>query len=55
MNDNQFGFRKNKSTIDAALKCVNDIYINDNLKLVTSAIFIDYKKASGSISHILFT
>ena len=51
MNDNQFGFRKNKSTIDAALKFVNDIYINDNQKLVTSTIFIDYKKAFDSISH----
>ena len=51
MHENQFGFRKNKSTIDAAFKFVNDIYNNENKKLITSAIFIDYKKAFDSISH----
>ena len=51
MNNNQYGFRKNKSTIDAAFKFVNDLYSNDNNKLITSAVFIDYKKAFDSISH----
>ena len=50
LNDSQYGFRKNKSTIDA-FKFVNDLYINDNSKLITSAIFIDYKKAFDAISH----
>ena len=44
-------FGKNRSTIDAAFKFVNDLYSNDNQKLITSAIFIDYKKAFDSISH----
>ena len=51
MSDNQFGFRKNKSTIDAAFKFVNDLYSNDNKKLITSAIFIDYKKAFDSNTY----
>ena len=56
LNDNQFGFRKNKSTIGAAFKFVNDISSNNNKKTITSAIFIDYKKAFDSISHdILLT
>ena len=51
ITDNQFGFRKNKSTIDASSKFVNALYSNENKKLITSAIFIDYKKAFDSISH----
>ena len=51
MNDNQYGFRKNKSTTDAAFRFVNDLYSNENQKLLSSAIFIDYKKAFDSISH----
>ena len=51
ISDNQFGFRKKKSTIDAAFKFVNALYSNDNKKLITSAVFIDYKKAFDSISH----
>ena len=51
INDNQYGFRKNKSTTDAALKLVNDLYSYENTKLITSAIFVDYKKAFYSISH----
>ena len=44
-------FVKKKSTIDAAFKFVNALYSNENKKLITSAIFIDYKKAFDSISH----
>ena len=51
LDDNQNGFRKNRSRIDAALKFVHDLYSNDNSKLITSAIFMDYKKAFDSISH----
>ena len=51
LSDNQYGYRKKKSTIDAAFKFVNDLYSNNNLKLITSTIFIDYKKAFDSISN----
>ena len=51
MNDNQYGFHKNKSTTDTAFRFVNDLYSNENKKLLSSAIFIDYKKAFNSISH----
>ena len=42
LSDNQFGFRKHKSTSDAAFTFVNDTYSNNNRQLVSSAKFIDY-------------
>ena len=51
LSPKQYGFRKGKSTIDASFMFVYNIYSNENVKQITSAIFIDYKKAFDSISQ----
>lgn len=47
----QFGFREGKSTDDAIMKLISEIYkcLNDREKILS--IFIDFQKAFDSISH----
>ena len=50
LNDNQFGFQKNKNTSDAILEFLDNSYdsLNDNNFLMT--IFLDFSKAFDTIS-----
>lgn len=47
----QFGFREGKSTEDAIMKLISEVYkcLNDKEKILS--IFIDFQKAFDSISH----
>ena len=49
--DVQFGFRKGKSTFDALLKLVNEIYDSLNSRNHMLSIFVDLKKAFDTVSH----
>lgn len=53
--DNQFGFRKNKSTEEALLSVKEEIIENFENRLFTVGVFLDFRKAFDSIKHhILF-
>jgi hypothetical protein len=49
----QFGFREGKSTEDAFLKVVTEIYDGVNSGNKTAAMFIDIKKAFDSVDHVI--
>ena len=49
--DVQSGFRKGKSTFDALLKLVNEIYDSLNSRNFMMSIFVDLKKAFDTVSH----
>ena len=51
LNQNQGGFRKNKSTISTTAKFIDDILLGMNDKQYTVAAFIDLKKAFDTINH----
>lgn len=51
--DNQFGFRQNRSTIDAITKFTTDISKSLNEKQSTLAIFLDLSKAFDTIDHAI--
>ena len=52
-NKNQYGFRSNKSTTQAMLSLLRDVYSSlDNENLYFS-IFLDLKKAFDSVSHTI--
>ncbi len=47
----QFGFRRNRSTVEATMKLLNYVYGElDNGSCVFS-LFVDFKKAFDSVSH----
>jgi hypothetical protein len=47
----QFGFREGRSTDDALLKFTSEIFESLNYSLLTSALFIDIKKAFDCVDH----
>ena len=51
LNQNQGGFRKNRSTISTTAKFIDDILLGMNEKQYTEATFIDLKKAFDTINH----
>lgn len=50
ISNNQFGFRRGKSTEDAVLNLTNTIVNNHNSKLKTIGIFLDLSKAFDTVS-----
>lgn len=57
INDNniisqkQFGFIKNKSTVNCIAKLCKDLYQNMNINNLTCCVFLDFSKAFDSVSH----
>ena len=51
LSDNQFGFRKQRSTSHAVSQVLNQIYTNINRSTVTCAIYLDFSKAFNSVQH----
>lgn len=51
LNDNQYGFRSNRSTTLALIDLVEEITNNIDKKRHTMGIFIDLKKALDTIDH----
>ena len=51
LSDNQFGFRKQRSTVHAVSQVLNQIYTNINRSAVTAAIYLDFSKAFNSVQH----
>ena len=51
LNNNQFGFVKNKSTSQAVLKLITDLYDNVDRKNISQLLYIDYRKAFDTIDH----
>jgi len=51
LNQNQYGFQKNLSTIHAILDAVNQIANNIKQKKLTGLIFLDLIKAFETVSH----
>ena len=47
----QFGFTKNKSTLDAIIKLTDSIYDALDSKKFSMSVFIDYRKAFDTINH----
>ena len=48
----QHGFRKNKSTISAIAQLLNDIYTHINRGVNPYVVFLDFKKAFDTVSHL---
>ena len=56
LNENQYGFRENRSTSHALIETVEDITRSLDNKCSTIGVFIDLKKAFDTIDHtILFS
>ena len=51
LSENQFGFRKQRSTSHAISQLLNQIYTNINRSVVTAAVYIDFSKAFNSVQH----
>ena len=51
INKSQYGFREKHTTQHAAIDIVNIIQNNTDLKLFTCGIFLDLKKAFGTVNH----
>ena len=51
INDNQFGFQKNKNTSDAILEFLDNIYDSLNNNQHHLAIYLDFSKAFDTVSH----
>ena len=51
LSDNQFGFRKQRSTTHAISQLLNQIYTNINKSAITAAIYIDFSKAFNCVQH----
>ena len=51
LDDNQYGFRENRSTSHALIETIEDITNSLDKKQVTIGIFIDLKKAFDTIDH----
>ena len=51
LSDNQFGFRKQRSTSHAISQLLNQVYTNINKSTITAAIYIDFSKAFNCVQH----
>ena len=51
LSENQYGFRKGKSTQNATFDLTTDFYHNMNSNLVTGILFLDVRKAFDSLNH----
>ena len=51
LSDNQFGFRKQRSTSHAISQVLNQIYTTMNRSAVTVAVYIDFSKAFNCVQH----
>ena len=51
LNENQDGFRPNRSTINSLTKLTDNIYRGLNIEYCTTAIFLDFKKAFDTLDH----
>ena len=49
----QNGFRKEHSTLDTIFKYTTDLQHNENTKINTIALYIDFKKAFDTVNHKL--
>ena len=52
LNNNQHGFRKSRSTLDALYQLTVQINNNMDRKFPTLATFIDFKKAFDCVQHV---
>lgn len=53
ISDNQYGFRKGKSTELALMKFTKIIYSNENNNIKSAAVFLDISKAFDTVNHRL--
>ena len=53
ISPNQYGFKKNCSTIEAVLDIYNKLLDNMGKKRITCYIFLDVKKAYDTINHTI--
>ena len=51
LTDNQHGFRKNRTTLHAALQLVNHINTNLDRKTPTAVVFVDFRKAFDCVCY----
>ena len=51
LTENQFGFRKQRSTSHAISQLLNQIYTNVNKSVITTALYIDFSKAFNCVQH----
>ena len=51
LNDNQFGFRRGKSTVQALMKNLEIVYRDLDLGMIVISIFLDFRKAFDVIDH----
>jgi len=55
LNDSQYGFRRNRSTVDACIELTNEVFYALNKRQIAAILFFDFKKAFDSLSYkILF-
>ena len=50
-SNNQFGFRKQRSTSHAISQLLNQIYTNINKTVLTTAVYVDFSKAFNCVQH----
>ena len=48
---NQYGFRKQRSTVDTLTKCINDVIKSYDDRQSTIAVYCDLSKAFDTIHH----
>ena len=51
INDNQFGFLKNKNTSDAILEFLDNLYDSLNNNQLHLALYLDFSKAFDTVNH----
>ena len=51
--DVQFGFRSKRSTIDAVVKIMNELFMKNNKRKCSAISFLDFQKAFDTIDHDL--
>ena len=52
-NDSQYGFREKRSTEHAILDIINQIENNMDNRMYSCGIFVDLKKASDTVDHLI--